>query len=272
MASPTEPSSEDFKEAPRRPSKNFIEDVLYTAKKSESVNFHRHDDIPPSGAAILLANPHRLSKAELQTPQQDFNLMEQALQGLNFITVAKLLDDTTEKRQVKEIITQTSRLDLARYASFLFYYSGHADESGLVLPDSHMIEYSFVIESVCKCESLQGKPKIFIFDCSRSPVRGGRVHAEPLTEENIPGDCVVVFATRHKGLAFGNPDKGSFFTSILAESLRHTLTRYVCSYTYTRSMCRWSSGEPEAPRYPIDSLPTVLGSPPMNYMHQRLFL
>lgn len=211
------PANETENTDPGRAS-NVVEDVIFHAKNCTSD--HRRGDRHPPGSAILLTNPHRPG-LPLRTPRKDVNIMEQTLRRLNFVVAVKVMDSSLEKRQVKEIIAQISDLDLTEHSSFLFYYSGHGDESGLVLPDGHMIEYKNVISSVCECESLQGKPKIFLFDCSRTSLPVGSFHVESISKETTPPDCLVVFATQHHGRAFGDPDRGSFFTTNLAECLSH---------------------------------------------------
>lgn len=215
------PVNETEKATPDKAS-NVVEDVIFRAKRFTD-DYHRGDGHPP-GSAILLTNPHRPG-LPLRTPREDMNIMEQALRRLNFTLAAKVMDSSSKKRQVKEMIAQISDLDLTKYSSFLFYYSGHGDESGLVLPDGHMIEYKDIISIVCECRSLLGKPKIFLFDCSRTSVPVSSFHVESLSKKTTLPDCLVAFATQHHGRAFGDPERGSFFTTNLAESLSHYQSR-----------------------------------------------
>ena len=211
------PVNETEKADPGKAS-NVVQDVIFYAKKFPSD--YRRGDSHPAGSAVLLTNPHRPG-LPLRTPRKDVDIMEQTLRRLDFAVAVKVMDSSLEKRQVKEMIAQISDLDLTEHSSFLFYYSGHGDESGLVLPDGHMIEYGDVISSACECKSLQGKPKIFLFDCSRTSLPVSSLRVASLSKEMTPPDCLVVFATQHHGRAFGDPERGSFFTTNLAECLSH---------------------------------------------------
>ena len=179
----------------------------------------RNNELRPqaAGAAVLLANQYYHGRETLASPGLDISIMKRLLHRLNFATAWKSFSSSVEKRQAQLMLSDITALKLDDYRCFLFYYSGHADAGGIGLPDCHAIQYLEIIKSVCSCESLKDKPKIFIFDCTRNVVRG--LEQKQILEANIPPHCLVVFSASHDRTAFGDRQKGSFFTCELESAV-----------------------------------------------------
>ena len=176
----------------------------------------------PSGAALVLANQHCNFKPELASPKHDLNLMVALLSSLDFTIAHKNLDRSKSKWDVREMIDDISLLKLEDHCCFLFYYSGHADENGILAPDGHVIPYAYVIQKVGECESLSEKPKIFIFDCSRASLKKETVAKEKaLNKSDLPSDCLVAFSASCGGYAFGQRTSGSFFTQDFVKAVSY---------------------------------------------------
>lgn len=197
------------------PAENSTEDL---ASSKRQVLWRNNDFRPQAaGAAILLANQYFQGKEDLVSPGLDISIMKDLLHRLNFATAWKSLNSSVEKRQAQSMLSDITALKLDDYQCFLFYYSGHADAGGIVLPDCHAIKYLEIIQSVCSCESLKDKPKIFIFDCARIVVHS--LDQKRILKANIPPHCYVVFSASHDCTAFGDRHKGSFFTCELERAI-----------------------------------------------------
>ena len=189
---------------------------------SKQIDRRKNNEIPrPIGAAIILANQYCAHKEAISTPKHDINLMENLLQTLNFATAVKNFDHSVDKWKAGKMIAQIASLQLKQYVCFLFYYSGHADEHGMILPDGHVIEFGDVIQSLARCKSLEGKPKIVIFDCSRSLVPKAEEKKKPLTQADLPSDFLVIFSASHSNYAFGDRETGSFLTHDFVKAVQH---------------------------------------------------
>ena len=174
------------------------------------------------GAAIVVANQYCDFKKELASPQHDLNLMVGLLSSLDFAIAHKNMDRLETKLNVREMINDISLLKLEDCCCFLFYYSGHADENGILTPDGHIIPYAHIIQKAGECESLSGKPKIFIFDCSRASLKNEAVTKDKeLTKSSLPSDSLVIFSTSCGGHAFGERTSGSFFTREFEKAVLH---------------------------------------------------
>lgn len=197
------------------PAENSTEDL---ASSKRQVLWRNNDFRPQAeGAAVLLANQYFQGKEDLVSPGLDISIMKDLLHRLNFATAWKSLNSSVEKRQAQSMLSDITALKLDDYQCFLFYYSGHADAGGIVLPDCHAIKYLEIIQSVCSCESLKDKPKIFIFDCARIVVHS--LDQKRILKANIPPHCYVVFSASHDCTAFGDRHKGSFFTCELERAI-----------------------------------------------------
>ena len=193
--------------------KTRVQDVIQPYIEKRALQAKNQQFREANGAAIILASHfcELQDKDDLSTPKTDINLMERLLVNtLAFRTAVKTLEPTLERIKAQTMFSDISALNLERYHSFFFYYSGHADECGILLPSGHPFSYLEIIKSVCSCESLEGKPKIFLFDCSR--IVASRDSQKQITDNDLPPDCLVVFSTSHKCTAFGDKEKGSFFT------------------------------------------------------------
>lgn len=216
--------------------KGMIEELVHGSKKTIKNARNQESRRTPAGAAMVLTSPFcTLRPDDLKTPEVDARLTEDLLvQKLGFVAVSKELPRTLKYWDAKKMFADISQLELAHYPSFLFYYSGHGDESGILLPSGDLFGYREVVDSVCRCRSLQEKPKVFIFDCSRIKVaaslgvscerREQRIGSCPaerqrLTESDLPHDCLVVFAAGHHQSAVGRRGEGSTFTNYFVEAV-----------------------------------------------------
>ncbi len=217
--------------------KGMIEELIHDSQAKRK-NVRNQDSREPVGAAMVLSNSFGgYRKPVLKSPTVDIKLMEHFLvHKLGFMTLSKSFLSTLEYWGVKKMFADISRLELDQYPSFLFYYSGHADESGILLPSGHLFEYREIIDSVCQCRSLREKPKIFVFDCSRVavvPTRSIRPGSASRSSENsnsstergrlsqndLPCDCLIIFAAGHHQSAVGHPEEGSYFTQDFVKTL-----------------------------------------------------
>ena len=184
--------------------------------RTQSVRNQQH------GAAVVIANQYCGFKRDIASPQHDLNLMVGALSRLDFDIVHKSMDRSDSKWKVVEMIKDISLLKLEDHLCFLFYYSGHADVTGILAPDGHVISYANIIQRAEECESLAEKPKIFIFDCSRTALNKEVVGKEKeLDNSSLPSNCLVVFSTSCGGHAFADRTSGSFFTQDLVKAVQH---------------------------------------------------
>ena len=91
-------------------------------------------------------------------------------------TLAPYLSDTREGNRTVLVKENFDRLcsmhfdkdsvrSLARYSSYLYYYCGFGNETGMLTTDRQCIPYASIFHSVLQQAKSSGKPMIFVFDC-----------------------------------------------------------------------------------------------------------
>jgi len=130
------------------------------------------------------------------------------------------LDLTTE--QIKQLCKELGAVDHTVYGGVIVYHSGLGNRNGtLVGIERRECNYGDLIScfEALNCPSLNGKPKLFLFDiCERTVDEGGeRVVAEQ--KEALPSDFVRAHATVPGSNNFvGGPNGMSWWTYYLVKA------------------------------------------------------
>lgn len=138
----------------------------------------------------------------------------------------RLLIQPTGKELLAELAKMRERFSEARGVSkrteFVFYYSGHSDEDGLLL-DGDKVSYSEIRAGVGKVES---DLRIVILDsCSSGAftrLKGGVKHKAFLSDEAVTAKGYAFLTSSSSGEASQESDRigGSYFTHSLVSGLR----------------------------------------------------
>ncbi len=202
---------------------------VYESLVKEEGILHYDISCSPVGYAALFCNditsPHDTGPLPVDI---DLGLMSRALHKCewsvqNFPPVPSMsLNDCKER--LKAIIDGNYN----GYSCFMFYYSGHGTSKGLLLSDGCRMPYVDIVHGITSINSLAGKPKIFIFDsCREVSKKSGifknlfrKTDDETDTQNYVPADSLICFATSDGTESFSGDHIGSFFTAELSKKLK----------------------------------------------------
>lgn len=178
---------------------------------------------PPLGYALLLGSSrYNTSDGPLKCVETDLEVMKNVLKDSGW-TVESPYGCNTEREGCRKKIKELGQANLACYSCFMFYFSGHGSKEGMLFqPDGGVLPFKEAIDSVVALESLQGKPKILIFDCCRTDC--GSTEGNPLKSlgEDFASrynDTIICFACTANTAAMALGNAGSIFTQNFAKKL-----------------------------------------------------
>lgn len=192
-----------------------------------------YDISSPVGYAALFCNDQSSYNREPLPVFKDLNHMFNALHNCNWKvqlypkSPSMTLDDC--KKRLQTIVDW----NYDEYSCFMFYYSGHGTSNGLLLSDGCCMRYSDIVDSIASINSLDGKPKLFIFDsCRKVPQKPKEKHgilknlfhkekieSETDIQNKIPVDTLICFSTNEGTESYSGDNVGSLFTTRLTKML-----------------------------------------------------
>lgn len=193
-----------------------------------SLNVYSADNRQINRYAILVgANDGGDERAILRYAETDAKMMAKVFSdigGINTDSSILLLNPTKSSlldsfNTIKEYI---SSADENTRTELIFYYSGHSDEDGLLIRDSHLY-YRDLKNAIKKTNA---DVKIGILDsCSSgafTKLKGGRHSAPFLVDESIEteGHAFITSAAEDEAAQESNRLQASFFTHYLVSALR----------------------------------------------------
>ena len=171
--------------------------------------------------------------------REDLAMMEDTLKKMGWGVYSPCLDDETGAANLtgdscEQIVNNLEREELEKHSCFMLYYSGHGVANGIIGSNGKVVPYRDIVNKIGNLNVIGGKPKIFVFDCSRCDDpqllnnlqnQGGMSYSQQI-EEHLrqdrsmggypPPDCILCFSA---GEGTGST-VGSYFTTELCRSLQ----------------------------------------------------
>lgn len=101
---------------------------------------------------------------------------------------------------VLSLLNTLKSMNLKSCPCFIFYYSGHGKNCGIQLDEDNTFSFRKILDAITSLSDLEGKPKVFIFDCCRvyddQPECRKNCKAESYT------DCLIAYACSSGEQAF----------------------------------------------------------------------
>ena len=198
----------------------------------------RYYDIShPVGFALLTGND-RLPRDQVEDflpVEKDMKLMSDVLGDHGwYFTTPNLPLSCLSSREWDDCLEQVYATCLDSYSSFLFYYSGHGNSKGVLLSDGSCKPYKDIVTTISSINSLDHKPKIFIFDCCRLHKEHSswnffkdltKIHNEHEAINYPPSDTIICYSANEGMRSFSHDDHGSFYTQELSRKLNLFMDR-----------------------------------------------
>ena len=127
-----------------------------------------------------------------------------------------------ETRDVENLLDKLRNTSLKECPCFVFYYSGHGKECGIQLDANTTFPFLTIVDCIYSLKDLEGKPKVFIFDCCRVLDDKPENHKNCKVESYT--DCVIAYACSRGEEAFisnlpGYTENSSIFTKAFCSML-----------------------------------------------------
>ena len=180
----------------------------------------------PIAYCYLVANSGDNTERPLYFTSNDLEYVSATFKRIGAKVMFEHMYKGMEARDVENLLYKLRTTNLKECPCFVFYYSGHGRECGIQLDAITTFPFLTIIDSIHSLSDLQGKPKVFIFDCCR-------VFDEPEHHKNCKvesyTDCVIGYACSRGEKAFisnlpGYMENNSVFTkafcSMLSENHR----------------------------------------------------
>lgn len=202
----------------------------------------------PVGYALLLGcETHTSQEHPSPSVREDINSMENTLKKLDWKVYSPCVDGTRTidltVDSCEQIINNLESPELNECSCFMLYYSGYGVASGVVGSSGRVVTYKDIVTKLSGLATIEGKPKIFIFDCCRNKAQKemenlqnqfgkmnlsyneeleDRLRQDRSTNDYPPPDCVLCFSacegsTGHMTYKMN----GSYFTRKLCHTLLH---------------------------------------------------
>ena len=195
----------------------------------------KYDVKEPVGCALLVGCRGPEGKKLSGAVFQDLYNMKTALDKVGEWQTTCLTERDVpclNKRTLFEKINDTL-LYLHGRSIFLFYFSGHGNNDGVILDDGHTLDYKKIVNRVAQLEEQLNftrnrrgvvKPKIFIFDMCRLENQSNKKTKCP---KNFPPPHTLVCFSAAEGCeSVLDTNEGSFYTLALAHSISSLGQRY----------------------------------------------
>ena len=185
----------------------------------------------PLGYALLLGSSQFDATTEpLLCVKTDLVIMETVLKDTGWHVKAPYGPSTSWENYTDAMEELREKSDLRSYSCFMFYFSGHGTPEGILLQPQTLVPFKGVIDAIQGIKSLEGKPKILIFDCCRQDSTthsagfnevGGNPNVLKLGEHfaETHNDMIVCFACSHNTKSLSAVSHGSLFTMHLVTAL-----------------------------------------------------
>ena len=176
----------------------------------------------PVGYALLLGSSrYETSLSPLKCVGKDLSVMEDVLNRCGW-KVDCPFGVNTEKEGCERVIRELGRNNLDMYSCFMFYFSGHGSQEGMLFqPNGRVVSYRQVVDAVLALKNFCDKPKIIIFDCCRTDnCQEGEKPLKSLEGHFASNDTVVCFACTHNTASVALGAAGSIFTQNFANKLQ----------------------------------------------------
>ena len=196
-------------------SKNFNERVYYDVKE-------------PVGYGLLvgcrgLSSENPLSDAVFK----DVQTMDRALKRTGKWETKCLDSENLTRIDLYEALNNVLLVnELEKYSVFLFYFSGHGNQYGVLFDDNRTAAYDKIVRRISELEVLKNKPKVLVFDTCRNRTTDvdGKI-PRGIQPNVLPPHFLLCFSTMCWSLM--DRSEGSFYTLALAHSLRTFGQRYM---------------------------------------------
>lgn len=202
----------------------------------------------PIAHCCLVANSGENTNKPLHFTSNDLEHVAVTFKRIHAIIVHQQRYKGMELQDVENLLNKLKTLDLRDCPCFIFYYSGHGKDCGIQLDENTTYHFHKIIDVIASLPDLEGKPKVFIFDCCRvfpnEPANYGPCKAEAYT------DCIIAFACSSGEVAFMSnlpytTANSSIFTKVFCSTLmsKHCQWPLVSILIHANSLTRKSMRE-----------------------------
>ena len=185
----------------------------------------------PVGFALLIGNDRLVydQPKDFLPVDKDVKLMSTVLGDHGwYFTSPNMSHSSLSSREWDDCLERVYTTHLDSFSSFLFYYTGHGNSKGVLLSDGSCKPYKDIVTEISSINSLDRKPKIFIFDCCRLHKEQSswnffkgltKFHNEHIAINYPPSDTVICYSASEGAQCFSHDDNGSFYTQELTRKL-----------------------------------------------------
>ena len=146
----------------------------------------------PIAYCYLIANSGENTEVPLYCTVNDLEYVANTFTRVGAKIEFQQLYKGMEYQDVQSLLNTLKAVDLKSCPCFIFYYSGHGKDCGIQLDENDTFPFRTIVDTITSLPDLEGKPKVFIFDCckvySNQPERPKNCKTESFT------DCLIAYA------------------------------------------------------------------------------
>ena len=176
----------------------------------------------PIACCFLVANSGENTDRPLYFTSNDLTYVSTTFKRIGAEVMYEHMYKGMEAQDVDNLLYKLKTTSLKECPCFVFYYSGHGKECGIQLDATTTFPFLTIIDAINSLRDLEGKPKVFIFDCCRVFDEEQKSHKNCKVESYR--DCVIAYACSRGEEAFiynlpGYMENSSIFTKAFCSML-----------------------------------------------------
>lgn len=192
----------------------------------------------PIAYCCLIANSGENTNTPLYYTANDLQHVATTFKLIQAKVVIEYRYKGMDSQDVENLLNQLKTMDLRECPCFIFYYSGHGKDCGIQLDENSTFSFRRIVELITSLPDLEGKPKVFIFDCCR--VFSESPGCKPCEAESFT-DCVIAYACSKGEQAFISNSPNMKNNSIFTKAFCSMLVSNYCQWPLVSVLIHASS-------------------------------
>ncbi|CAI9722937.1 caspasecaspase-3-like [Octopus vulgaris] len=209
-------------------------EMVSVKENSESINARYDMDRNKENLALIINNEsfdESTGMPERQGSDEDASKIKKSLKSLHFEVIDH---NNLSVKEMTQIFTDISRMDLAKYNCFVCVILTHGEDDNQIYGTDGKVNLDTLVEMLLpnRCPGLIGKPKLFFIqacrvkkmDSGKDVVDAARETHEKVTSHKLPvwADFLLAYSTVSGFYSWRNSTTGTWFI----QSLAHILERH----------------------------------------------
>ena len=170
----------------------------------------------------------------------DVSLVEDLFRDLGFVVETR---ENLTRQELEDELKRFSRQDHSSYDCFVMFIMSHGRSGEVVCSDGNTMTIQELRDTICKCKTLSGKPKIFFIVACRGTLQDEGIAVasagkpslcdvdyppdssnQQVTKTPMQADCLVVFSTVDRYVSYRLTGGGSIFVRCFVEAFRERVS------------------------------------------------